>query len=151
MMLLAYLCAACLGIAIIKMAIGGFRVVQPLSSGWLTIPTHYRSEEAALGKSFGVEDLELGFGDIPSMKFESCVVIHLSRTDVYLEYIGLMNSIYPTIKLPIEKMEIHRAQSMWPDAIKVSLPDPACPNFFFENPISKALYAAKLDLSPEFG
>ena len=136
---------------IIKIAVGVMNIIRPLFSGWLTIPKRYRSKEHPLGTSFGVQSVELGFGDIPSMTFKSCVFIHLSKTDLYLEYIGMMSSFYPAIKLPIEKIEISRAHSMWRDAIKVRLLDSACPNFFFENPISDALYEAKINLSPEFG
>ena len=136
---------------IIKIAIGGMNIIRPLFSGWLTIPKRFRSKEHPLGTHLGVQSIELGFGDIPSMTFKSCVVIHLSKTDLYLEYIGMMSSLYPRIKLPIEKMEISRAHSMWPDAIKVRISDATCPNFFFENPISDALYEAKINLSPVFG
>ena len=151
MIYLALLCAASLGLVIVRLAMGGSKALRPLFSGWLTIPKRFRSKDPPLGTYFGVQSIEMGFGDIPSMTFKSCVVIHLSETDLHLEYIGMMNSIYPAIKLPIEKMEISRAHSMWRDAIKVGLSDPACPNFFFENPISDPLYSAKINLSPEFG
>ena len=151
MIYLVLLCATSLGFAVLKVAMGIFNAARPLFSGWLTIPKAFRPKAPSFGKEFGVQSIELGFGNIPSMKFEGCVVVHLSKTDIYLEYIGMMSSIYPLIKLPIEQMKIYRAHSMWPDAIQVSLSDPACPNFFFENPISDALYQAKINLSPEFG
>lgn len=151
MTVLVLLCATSLGFVVFKIALGVFNAVRPLFSGWLTIPKAFRSKALPIGKTLGVQSIELGFGDIPSMKFEHCVVVHLSKTDLYLEYIGLMNSVYPLIKLPIEEMEIFRGRSMWPDAIQVIFQDLACPNFFFENPISDALYEAKLNLSPEFG
>lgn len=136
---------------IVKLTLNGFNTIRPLFSGWLTIPKGFRSIETPTGKTLGVQSIELGFGDIPSMKFEHCVVVHLSKTDLYLEYIGMMNSLYPLIKLPIEEMKIHRSRSMWPDAIQVKFQGRTCPNFFFENPISDALYRAKINLSPEFG
>ena len=148
---LALLGAASLGFVIVRIAMGVFNAINPLFSGWLTIPKAFRSSGHSLGRAMGVQSLELGFGDIPSMKFDGCVFVHLSKTDLYLEYIGMMSSVYPKIRLPIEKLEINGAHSMWPDAIKVSLSDPFCPNFFFENPISDALCKAKLNLSPEFG
>ena len=148
---LALLGAASLGFVIVRIAIGVFKAINPLFSGWLTIPKAFRSKEKPLGTSLGVQSIEFGFGDIPSMTFDGCVFIHLSKTELYLEYIGMMSSVYPIIRLPIEKLEISWAHSMWPDAIKVSLSEPRCPNFFFENPISDALHRAKLNLSPVFG
>ena len=150
-MVLALRCAVFFGGVIVRIVLAGIRVIRPLTSGWLTIPRSYRSKGTPNGQYLGVQTIELGFGNIPSMTFQGCVVVHISPTDLYLEYIGMMNSLYPLLKLPIENIEIKRARSMWPDATQVSLPDAASPNFFFENPISDALVQTKLNLSPEFG
>jgi len=142
---------AFMGAILARLIIGTYKFLRPLFSGWLTIPKKYRQKATATGTALGVHTVELGFGDTPSMKFDGCVAVYLSRTHLYLDYIGMVNWLYPLLKLPLDEMEIYSIRSMWPDDIIVRLSEPNCPNFFFKNPISEELSKAKLDHLPEFG
>lgn len=137
--------------SVFKIISGGFRIIKPIFSGWFAVPSDYRTKTAPEGKIIGVETISLKYENYSQVEFKKCVSVYLSSTHLYLEYIGMMNWIYPKLKLPLAEMKIYKAPSMWADAIEVSLPRAGCPTFYFENPISDKLYFNQLQNLPEFG